>query len=274
MSRKLNAKFSAAIRPQTRDGWTGPLVSLVAVLFVVALWELSGRLSWVNPLLLPPPSEIFQTAIELMEKGYRDVTLGQHLLVSVLRGVIACSAAVVVGVPLGLLMGLSPVFKWILDPFIQFLRPVPKLAFIPLIIVWFGIGESSKFVLIFLSCILGVLASATAAVASVSEGRIRAAQVLGASPLQIIFRVVLPNALPEIFTGIRLSVGIGWTALIAAEMVAAKSGLGWLVIDAGNYLRTDIVMLGILLLGGIGYLLDLAIVTAQRWLAPWAGKDA
>ena len=170
-------------------------------------------------------------------------------------------------------MGLSPGFNAVLNPFVQFLRPLPKIALIPLTVVWFGIGEGSKFFLIFISCFLTVVVGAAAAVGSVSQGRIRAARVLGANRRQIYTHVVLPNAAPELFTSVRLAVGIGWTSLIAAEMVAATSGLGWMVMNAGTYLRTDVVMLGIVLLGLTGYLFDLALVLAQRATVPWAGRD-
>ncbi|WP_241117319.1 ABC transporter permease subunit, partial [Achromobacter xylosoxidans] len=104
--------------------------------------------------------------------------------------------------------------------------------------------------------------------------RLRAAQVLGASRAQVFRHVVLPHTLPELFTSVRLSLGIGWTALIAAELVAANTGLGWMVLNAGNYLRTDVVILGIVLLGLIGYLLDVLLLAAQKRFAPWTGKDA
>jgi taurine transport system permease protein len=180
--------------------------------------------------------------------------------------------AAITGIPIGLMMGRSPIFNAVLDPFVQFLRPLPKLALIPLVIVWFGIGEVSKFVLIYLSTFLTIVVSAASAVMSVPEGRIRAAQSLGVNRQQLFRHVILPSALPELYTGVRVGIGIGWTTLIAAEMIAASSGLGWMVINASSYLRTDVVMLGILLLGTIGYLLDLAIVTTQRLTVHWMGK--
>jgi taurine transport system permease protein len=118
-----------------------------------------------------------------------------------------------------------------------------------------------------------VVVGASAAVERIGRARIRVAQTLGANKGQIFLRVVLPDALPDLFTTVRLSIGIGWTSLIAAEMVAASSGLGWMVINASSYLRTDIVMLGILLLGGTGYLLDLLLLGLQRLFVPWAGKE-
>ena len=130
----------------------------------------------------------------------------------------------------------------------------------------------SKFLLIFLSTFLTVVVSAAAAVMSVPQGRIRAAQSLGVNGWQLFRHVILPSALPELFTGVRVGIGIGWTTLIAAEMIASSSGLGWMVINASSYLRTDVVMLGILLLGTIGYLLDFALVTTQRLTIHWMGK--
>jgi taurine transport system permease protein len=245
-----------------------------AVLALAVAWQVAAARQWIDSTFLPPPSEIARTLADLARNGYQQIPLWQHVLVSVARAVVAFAASVLVGVPLGLAMGLSPLTSALLDPFVQFMRPLPKIALIPLTVVWFGIGETSKFFLIFISCFLSVVVGAAAAVAGVSRSRMLAAQTLGAGTLQIFRYVVLPNALPEIFTSVRLSIGIGWTSLIAAELVAATSGLGWMVMNAGTYLRTDVVMVGILLLGLVGYFLDLAIVLLQRVCVPWAGKDA
>jgi taurine transport system permease protein len=277
----LSASAPAAAAARVPDGLKRPLgrwqllaISAGSVLAVLVLWQLSGSLKWIDPLLLPPPREIATSTLELLETGYRQVPLWEHFGVSVLRALAAFFVAILTGIPAGLAMGLSPTFNAVLNPFVQFLRPLPKIALIPLTVVWFGIGEGSKFFLIFISCFLSVTVGAAAAVASVSQGRIRAAKVLGANRRQIYTHVVLPHAAPELFTAVRLSVGIGWTSLIAAEMVAATSGIGWMVMNAGAYLRTDVVMLGIVLLGGTGYLFDLALVLAQRATVPWAGRDA
>lgn len=226
----------------------------------------------IDPLLLPGPVEVLDTAWALIAEGYRQVALWQHVLVSLARAMVAFIAATLTGIPIGLFMGRSPTFNAVVDPFVQFLRPLPKLALIPLVVVWFGIGEFSKFLLIYLATFLTVVVSAAAAVQNVQEERIRAAQSLGVSGTQLFRHVILPSALPELFTGVRVAVGIGWTTLIAAEMIASSSGLGWMVINASSYLRTDVVMLGILLLGGLGYLLDLLLVTAQRRVVHWSGR--
>ena len=249
------------------------LISAAAVVTALVVWTIVGSLGLTTSLFLPPPQEILTTTRELLRDGYRQVPLWGHILVSLARALVAFAAAALIGIPTGLLMGMFPAFHAVLDPFVQFLRPLPKLALIPLVIVWFGIGELSKFLLIFLATFLTVVVSAAAAVLNVKEGRIRAALALGVSQYKLFRFVIFPSALPDLFTGVRVAIGIGWTTLIAAEMIAANSGLGWMVINASSYLRTDIVMLGILLLGATGYALDLLLVTVQRLAVPWMGKD-
>lgn len=249
-------------------------IGFASVATAILLWHLSATYRWVDPLLLPGPGEVIETALDLAVNGYQRTPLWQHVFVSVARAFTAFAASIIVGVPLGLLMGMAPALNAALDPFVQFLRPLPKIALIPLTVVWFGIGEGSKFFLIFIASFLSIVVGAVAAVAGVSQNRIRAAQVLGAGRTQVFRYIILPSTLPELFTSVRLSIGIGWTALIAAELVAATQGLGWMVLNAGNYLRTDVVILGIVLLGLIGWGLDWLLVLAQRHFAPWAGRDA
>lgn len=248
------------------------VIGAISIITFVICWQLLCAFKWVSPILLPSPVQIVEAFIDLFQNGYRETAFYQHILISVARAFFAFFVAIVVGVPLGLLMGRSPLLNAILDPFVQFLRPVPKIALIPLVVVWLGIGEESKFFLIFSATVLSVIVGATAASQNVPKGLIQAAQTMGLGRSSILFRVILPSTLPEIFTTIRLSIGIGWTALIAAEMVAATSGLGWMVINAGSYLRTDVVIVGIILLGMIGFLLDWLIVKAQQKWVPWTGK--
>jgi taurine transport system permease protein len=249
------------------------LIGAVAIGLVILAWFVTGHYGLMSPLLLPPLGEIALTAEELWTGGYVHVPLWQHVGVSLARALAAFAVAIASGVPIGLLMGMFPGVNAALDPFVQFLRPLPKLALIPLIIVWFGIGELSKFLLIYLATVLTVIVAAAAAVMNVKQGRIRAAEALGVSQYQLFRYVIFPSALPELFIGVRMAIGIGWTTLIAAEMIASSSGLGWMVINASAYLRTDVVMIGILLLGITGYALDLALVAIQRVMVPWMGKD-
>jgi len=249
------------------------IISTISVAIVLALWEIAGRLGWIDPLILPTPSDIGLTTWDILQHGYRQTPLWQHVLISLARALAAFVSASLIGIPLGVAMGMIPTLNAVLDPFVQFLRPLPKLALIPLVILWFGIGEVSKLFLIFIAVFLTVVVGAVTAVATVKQGRIRAAQSLGVSHFQLFRYVVLPHAVPELLVAVRLALGIGWTTLIAAEMIASEAGLGWMVVNAASYLRTDVVMLGIFLLGITGYALDVGIVKLQKVLAPWTGRE-
>lgn len=250
-----------------------PLASFLSILTAVILWFLATNLGYIKPLFLPSPQELIETILELVQVGYRQIPLQTHILVSLARALVAFAVAGLVGIPLGLLMGFFPVINATLDPFVQFFRPLPKLALIPLVVLWFGIGELAKFVLIFMATFLTVVVAAAAAVRGVPENRLRVARALGVNQYQLFHYVIFPSVLPELFTGMRVGVGIGWTTLIAAEMIAATSGVGWMVLNASSYLRTDVVLLGIVILGGTGYLLDVVIVFIQNKFIPWVGKE-
>jgi taurine transport system permease protein len=249
------------------------MVSVLSVGIFVGVWYVCGRLKLMSPLILPPPQEIWLSLTEILEEGYHHISLWQHVGISLGRAMVAFILAVVLGVPLGLAMGLFPVLSSALEPFVQFFRPLPKIALIPLAILWLGIGEVSKVFLIFLSTLFTVVVGSAASVKSVGQGKLRLGAALGANRLQLVWRFILPASLPEIFTSIRLAVGVGWTTLIASEMVAAESGMGWMVMNASSYMRTDIVMIGIILLGLTGYLLDYLLVVVERLTVPWAGRE-
>ena len=158
------------------------------------------------------------------------------------------------------------------DPPIEFYRPLPPLAYLPLIVIWFGIDEFSKVLLIYLACFAPLALSARAGVRSVSQEQLHAAYSMGASRWQVVLHVIVPAALPDILTAMRIAIGFGWTTLVAAEMVAATHGLGQMVLNASNFLRTDIVMMGIIVIGAVAYLFDLLMRYAERVLVPWKGK--
>jgi taurine transport system permease protein len=198
--------------------------------------------------------------------------LWQHLLASVLRVALAFVLACVVAVPLGLAMGMSRVMRGIFDPPLEFYRPLPPLAYLPLIIIWFGIDETPKVLLIFLSCLAPLALSARAGTRSAAPEQIQAAYAMGASSVQTLRHVILPAALPEILVGMRVAIGFGWTTLVAAEMVAANVGLGQMVLNASNFLRTDIVVMGIIVIAAVAWLLDLLMRWAERRLVPWKGR--
>lgn len=199
-----------------------------------------------------------------------DATLWQHLGASLTRILVALLAAVIIGVPVGIAMGLSPTVRGILDPLIELYRPVPPLAYLPLMVIWFGIGETSKILLIYMAIFAPVAMSALAGVKSAQQVRIRAAQSLGASRAQVLLFVILPGALPEILTGLRIGLGVGWSTLVAAELIAATRGLGFMVQSAGEFLATDVVLAGIAVIAAIAFGLELGLrATASPDALAW-----
>jgi taurine transport system permease protein len=181
---------------------------------------------------------------------------------------LACLTAI----PIGILMGVSRIARGVFDPPIEFYRPLPPLAYLPLVIIWFGIDEASKVILIYLACFAPLAVAARAGVRSVTVEQINAARSLGASQFQVVWHVILPAAMPEILTGMRIAIGFGWTTLVAAEMVAATAGLGQMVLNASNFLRTDVVIMGIVVIGIIALLFDALMRKIEAVIVPWKGR--
>jgi taurine transport system permease protein len=248
------------------------VISAVTVLLLLALWALTTHQGWIKPLFLPAPEAIGAAAGQAINGELDGEPLWVHLITSLLRIVGAFTLAVVLGVPLGLAMGMNQVARGIFDPLIEFYRPLPPLAYLPLMIIWFGIGETSKVLLIFLACFAPVVLAARSGVLSASQDQINAARSMGASRVQVLLYVVLPAALPEILVGLRIGMGVGWTTLVAAEMIAANAGIGQMVLNASNFLRTDVVMMGILLIGILAGIFEFGIRQLERVLVPWKGK--
>lgn len=248
-------------------------LSAATLAVLLAIWWAVAALQLVSPLFLPPPGQVLRKLIAIAgPQGFMDATLWQHLAASLTRIVIALLAAVLLGVPVGIAMGLSPTVRGILDPLIELYRPVPPLAYLPLMVIWFGIGETSKILLIYLAIFAPVAMSALAGVKRAQQVRIRAAQSLGASRAQVLWLVILPGALPEILTGLRIGLGVGWSTLVAAELIAATRGLGFMVQSAGEFLATDVVLAGIAVIAIIAFLLELGLRALQRRLTPWHGE--
>ena len=248
-------------------------LSLGTLLVLLAVWWAVAALQVISPLFLPPPGQVLQKLLLVASpQGFMDATLWQHLAASLSRILLALLAAVALGVPVGIAMGLSPTVRGILDPLIELYRPVPPLAYLPLMVIWFGIGETSKILLIYLAIFAPVAMSALAGVKSAQQVRIRAAQSLGASRAQVLWWVILPGALPEILTGVRIGLGVGWSTLVAAELIAATRGLGFMVQSAGEFLATDVVLAGIAVIAVIAFALELGLRALQRRLTPWHGE--
>ena len=243
----------------------------VAVLF--GGWWAASHAALVPALFLPTPEAVAAQAVQVWSEGFVDATLAQHLWASLGRVLLALLAAVLTAVPAGIALGLSPVARGVLEPVIEFYRPIPPLAYLPLIVIWFGIGELSKVLLITLAVFAPIAIATAAGVRSVDPDRVNAARSLGATRGQVVRLVVLPSALPDILTGIRIGLGAGWSTLVAAELVAATRGLGFMVQSAAQFLVTDVVVLGILVIAAVAFALEILVRLAQRLLVPWQGRQ-
>lgn len=245
------------------------LGSIAALLFV---WWLVTAMGWVKPLFVPSPGAILTKFADVWQNGFTNTPFLEHVAVSTARVFGAFLLACAIGIPLGIAMGMSPLVRGIFDPPIEFYRPIPPLAYLPLMIIWFGIGETSKVLLIFLSVFAPVALGARAGVRSAAIEQIHAAYSFGASRWQVMRHVILPSALPEILTAMRIGIGFGWTTLVAAEMVAATEGLGYMVLSASQFLQTSTVIMGIVVIAAIAYAFDLLMRWIERKAVPWKGR--
>ncbi|MCY4152658.1 MAG: ABC transporter permease subunit [Aestuariivita sp.] len=223
-------------------------------------------------LYLPAPEIVWQRFVTLIADGYQGFTLWEHTYYSLYRVIFGFLLGAIVGIPIGYAMGLTNWSRGWFDPIVEFMRPVPPLALIPLIIIWFGIDETGKIVLLFLAALWIMIIAARSGVSGVAISKVHAAYSLGASKWQILSRVIVPNSLPEIFTGARVAMGVCWGTVVAAELVAAEVGLGKMIVAASKFQLTDIVIVGIILIGIIGFLIDVGMRALEKWLVPWKGR--
>ncbi len=244
----------------------------LSILTLGLIWWAVTALGAIPSLYLPTPASVWQQLLKVASEGYMSATLWQHTLASLGRVMIALIAAICIGVPIGILMGSNRTLKAVLDPLLEFYRPIPPLAYLPLLVIWLGIGELTKITLIFLSILAPVVISTLQGVLTVSKRRQFAALSLGANRSQLLWHVTLPSALPHILIGIRIGLGVGWSTLVAAELIAATKGLGFMIQSAAQFLATDIVILGIAVIALIGFGLEMLLRAVQANLAPWYGK--
>ena len=249
-------------------------LSLLSIALLLLVWWGVTALGLIAPLFLPAPQQVLQKLLLIASaQGFMDATLWQHLAASLTRMLVALFFAALIGIPTGIAMGLSPALRGLLDPLIELYRPVPPLAYLPLMVIWFGIGETSKILLIYLAIFAPVTLATLAGVKNGRQVRVRAAQALGASRWQLLRFVILPGALPEILTGLRIGLGVGWSTLVAAELIAATRGLGFMVQSAGEFLATDVVLAGIGVIAVIAFSLEVGLRALQRRLTPWYGEQ-
>lgn len=247
-------------------------VSTVVIAALIFVWWLVTKMDLIKPLFLPSPMAIVGSLVDVMREGFTGVSFWEHTWISTARVFGAFLLACVIGIPLGIAMGMSPFARGVFDPPIEFYRPIPPLAYLPLMIIWFGIDELSKVLLIFLSVLAPIVLGARAGVKSAAIEQIHAAYSFGATRWQVIRMVILPAAMPEIFTAMRVGIGFGWTTLVAAEMVASTAGLGYMVLSASKFLQTPIVIMGIVVIAAIAYAFDHLVRFVERRVIPWKGR--
>ena len=248
-------------------------IGLASVATMLLAWWAVTASGAVAPDLLAGPGAVLRALARISASGYRGTSLGQDAGATVGRCLGGYALAVAGGVPLGLWMGGSPVARGAFDWIVQVIRPLPPLSYMVLLMLWFGTGDGSKVALLFLASFPIIASAAAAGVRGVRRERVLSALALGASPAQVFRYVVLPSALPMILTGMSIALAAAFSTVVAAELLAANDGLGWLVISAGHFLQNDVVLLGILLLGLIGLLLTASLRAADRRLVHWRGRE-
>lgn len=245
------------------------LLSSLSIAILLGAWMLVTEMGWANELFLPKPQAVWAAFVKTLTKGYQGSTLLEHVGASLYRVLLSFALACLVGIPLGVLMGVSRDARALLNPLIEFYRPLPPLGLYTLLVMWLGIGEASKLSLLFLAGLPGIVISTIQAVSSIDPVYVRAARTLGATRRALIFEIYLPAAGPQILSGMRLSLGFIYTVLVAAEIVAASAGIGWMIWDAAKFLLSDIVIMGLIVLGLTGVALDFTMRLIGRLLMPW-----
>ena len=273
---RASARFG--LRPRQRPATRRPPWALIGVATAVAAWALVARLALWPPIFVPPPGAVLHQLVVTSTtydgiRGYSGSLLIEHLWATLRRILLGFGAAVVIGIPLGLVIGSLHPARALLEPAVTFVRCLPPLAYFSLLIIWFGIDETPKVVLLSLAALPAIVLATSEAVRSVPNDRLLIVRSLGAQRVDVVRHVVLPSILPEVFTGLRVALGFAFTTVVAAETVNGLPGLGGMVRDAQRFNQTDVVVLGIIVIGLLGIALDSALRAFDRALVPWRGHQ-
>jgi len=241
------------------------LLSWLAPVVLLIVWEAMAQGGWVSPQILPAPSKVIKTAFKLTTTG----SLLNDLIVSLARAAAGFAIGGAVGFVLGTLVGFSRVAEAAIDRSVQMIRAIPFLAAMPLVIVWLGVGEAEKIFLVALGVTFPIYINTTLGIRQVDPKLLELGRVQGLSTLELIRRIILPGALPSILTGVRYALATAWLALVVAETIGAQSGIGFLAMDAREFLRTDVVVLTIVIYALIGVAADGIARFLERRLLAW-----
>ncbi|MFJ4326953.1 ABC transporter permease [Streptomyces tricolor] len=248
-----------------------------SLLLALALWQLLAASGTWSETLVPPPAKVWDAFVQVSTthdgvRGYNGTYLIEHLGISLRRIAIGAGTGIALGVLFGLLMGTVRWMRSLFEPWITFLRTLPPLAYFSLLVIWLGIDEEPKVTLLAMAAFPPVAVSTTTAVAAVPTSLVEAARALGASRWDVVRDVVVPSALPETLTGVRLAVGVAYSSLVAAELVNGLPGIGGMVKDAANYNNTPVVLVGIIAIGVSGLIIDGLLLRLERAVVPWRGR--
>ncbi|MGY5344157.1 ABC transporter permease [Paenibacillus glucanolyticus] len=262
-------KSEIAARKAAGQDWLravpGPLHAWLVPIAIVALWQIAGGLGWISATLLPTPLTIAKQFVSLGLSG----ELWEHFQISILRALSGFVMGGLTGLALGLSTGLGKMAERTLDPSLQMLRTVPLLSLIPLFILWFGIGEFSKILMISLGAFFPMYVNTFLGIRSVDVKLYDVSRIFQYSKLQLVIRLIIPAALPNILLGIRLSLGVSWLVLVVAEMMGTSAGIGYMIQDARAYSQTDIVFVGIIIFAIVGKLSDSVVRLLESKLLRW-----
>lgn len=246
--------------------------SVGAIVVLLLVWVAGWKLQFINPQYFPTPQTLWDAWVDLVKNGYSGHPLWQHISISLFRTLVGFIIGVAIGVPVGLLAGYQRQAGAVISPIMAFIRPIPPIAFIPMSVLYFGLGEVGKIVLIVFVSFNYVQANAQAGAANIPIMYLRAAESLGLSRMQTFFRIILPGALPQVFTGLKVALALSWAVVVAAELVGAQMGLGFMISDAAQLFRISVVYIGIILIGIIGLLMNITLNSIENRIVHWRGR--
>jgi sulfonate transport system permease protein len=238
---------------------------ITLLVMVVAVWQILSNLGFIKPLILPPPSQVARTFWDLLKSG----AMARHIGISVVRVLEGFAIASMLGLGLGIAIGQSRTLDRLTDLIIQVIKPIPPIAWIPLAILWFGIGEQSKVYIIFLGAFFPIIINTIDGIRQTDHKFVEVARILAVPRAKFVRQVVLPGALPAIMTGQRVGLMVAWMCVVAAELIAASSGIGYLIMDARQLSQSDVVLVGMITIGVIGKLMDSLIKQLEKRLVTW-----
>lgn len=255
--------------PREISGKATLAISIVSALAFMGLWEVASLAGVIDPEFFPPPSHVFGAFFETATSG----VLFTDIAASTVRVLVGFLLSAAVAIPVGILLGFFEPVRWIFAPLVSVIRPLPSLSWIPLSLLWLGIGEPQKYAIVFMGTLAPLILFVSDATRRVDPIYIKAARNLGASPRQILTSVVLPGALPSILSGLKVTLALAWTCIISAEMVGAARGLGYLIWNAKDWGNTGQVMLGMLMISATVLVMDALFRGAERLLLPWRRNE-